>query len=108
MKNVITLFLCSWIFFSSVLLVFHDGHNHNLVYQQLSLHDQECKIHDHGSENFNCVYCKISNQENFYTYKSKIIFETFFDESFVFQNLSHLKSYQNKSLKSRAPPSLIA
>ena len=104
MKNVITLFLCSWIFFSSVLLVFHDGHNHNLVYQQLSLHDQECKIHDHGSENFNCVYCKISNQENFYTYKSEIIF----NESFVFQNLSHLKSYQNKSLKFRAPPSLIA
>ena len=107
MKNVLILFLCSWIFFSSVLLVFHYGHNHNLGHQQSSLHDQECEIHDHNSENINCVYCKTSNQENFYLYKSKIIFETFFNESLVFQNLSYLKSHHNKNLKSRAPPSFI-
>ena len=107
MKNVITLFLCSWIFFSSVLLVFHDGHNHNLGYQQLSLHDQECKIHGHGDENIKCDYCKACNQNNFYFYESKNIFKTFFNESLVFQNLRYLKSHQNNSLKSRAPPSFI-
>ena len=108
MKNVITLFLCSWIFLSSASLVFHHRHNHNLGSQQSSLHDQECEIHDHNSENINCVYCKTSNQENFYLYNNKIITETFFNESLVFQNLRYLKSYQNKSLKSRAPPSFIA
>ena len=108
MKNVITLFLCSWTFFTSIFLVFHYGHNHNLGSQQSSLHDQECEFHDHVSENINCVYCKTNNQENFYLYNNKIITETFFNESLVFQNLRYLKSYQNKSLKSRAPPSFIA
>ena len=108
MKNVITLFLCSWIIFSSASLVFHPRHNHNLGFQQLSLHDQECEIHDHGSENIKCDYCKICNQNNCYLYESENIVKTFFNESIVFQNLRYLKSHQNNSLKSRAPPSFIA